>query len=225
MVENQALTVCPQCDSSLSAPLKSGRIVCRECGWTDKPKEVETVISCSSSAGDVEDKNLVKRELKSMKLSNLIFSSVAGLTILGAGIFLGRSMNKASTVTTQEKTDTIELEGTDNRPLEQPQGRQKVRQHYTNHTLAQRELGDANRETPFNRDPSCTLDFIESIDKAKKSFGTSSPEDERVAFELTTATVSIYSRPECGGVQFSDYLMKYINPTQHIWLNPPSPSN
>jgi hypothetical protein len=45
MAENQALTVCPQCDSSLSAPLKSGRVVCRECGWTDKPKEVETAVS------------------------------------------------------------------------------------------------------------------------------------------------------------------------------------
>jgi hypothetical protein len=79
MSENQALTACPQCDSSLGSPLKSGRFVCRECGWTDKPKKVETVVMPSLSS----IKNCLTSDQNRPALL-FVIAGVVGITVICA---------------------------------------------------------------------------------------------------------------------------------------------
>ncbi|NJM74941.1 MAG: hypothetical protein HC852_03155 [Acaryochloridaceae cyanobacterium RU_4_10] len=48
------IEVCPRCYSRLGAPLKSGRLVCANCGWSNEPAASKTTISGPNRSPFVE---------------------------------------------------------------------------------------------------------------------------------------------------------------------------
>jgi hypothetical protein len=107
------LETCPSCSNALPSRLKSGRVVCPKCGWTDQPKKtvpelVQKVEVFENTSTDSMSKNIdVDEEIKNRKrLRTFWYGAGTFLLVLGgwmmtAGFFYDPSVESGDIVKTR----------------------------------------------------------------------------------------------------------------------------
>jgi uncharacterized Zn finger protein (UPF0148 family) len=87
--EMSELENCPKCSSKLPLRFATGRVVCRKCGWTNQPKNVD-IPSVEQNSEEVVSSWTVTSESTSqkfvdMKKSYLYFIGISAFFLLGLG--------------------------------------------------------------------------------------------------------------------------------------------
>jgi ribosomal protein S27AE len=105
---------CPQCGSKLNPPLKSGRQICSNCGWTNKPKQaIEVMLEKTDDGNSISEKEeqsnktVINYFQARTRLEIAIIGAVVGVG-LGLISYAAHSNDKAETDTAPESTTTFD---------------------------------------------------------------------------------------------------------------------
>jgi ribosomal protein L40E len=94
------LNSCPSCNASLSPRLKSGRVVCLKCGWTDQKRVHSTASDMQSEESNLVDEAEINESPKDSNLKSGIIHELVRLSnyiLIGIlGILLYSQFKKPS---------------------------------------------------------------------------------------------------------------------------------
>jgi uncharacterized Zn finger protein (UPF0148 family) len=104
---------CPSCNSNIPSRLKSGRVVCPKCGWTDQPKKME--LDAASKMEDPkhreiedlsDDKHVSEKPKDNTKIRSFWYGAGTILMVLGgwmmtAGFFYDPSVESGDIIKTR----------------------------------------------------------------------------------------------------------------------------